>query len=275
MHAQEVITSVHNRKVKEWASLLDKKGRDQTGCFLVEGPHLVQEALKSGAPVRTVVYEQDAGIPAELLPWRDSTRWIAASPEVLRKCSDTVHPQGVFAVVEKTDVPADVLFERPNAFGIVTDGVQDPGNLGTIIRSADAAGADFVVLGKGTADLYNPKTVRATMGSLFHLPIVHGDLAELLSIARDRGIRTVAAALDAAQSCYALDCRQAVWFVVGNEAHGVSPAVRRLVTDEVVIPMRGGAESLNVAMAATILLFEAMRQRLEMGRDEQEEHFCC
>jgi TrmH family RNA methyltransferase len=264
MDAHEVITSAQNRKVKEWASLLERKGRDRTGCYLVEGPHLVLEALKAQAPVRTVVYAQETGVPAELVPWRENSRarWVAVTQEVLRKCSDTVHPQGVFAVVEKADPPADVLFARPDAIGIAVDGVQDPGNLGTIIRSADAAGADFVLLGKGTVDLYNPKTVRSTMGSLFHLPIVHGDLLDLLPAARERGIRTVAAVLDAEQSCYALDYRQAVWFVVGNEAHGVSPAVRRLATDAAVIPMRGGAESLNVAMAATILLFEAMRQRL-------------
>ena len=258
----EVITSVHNPKVKEWASLLDRRGRDKTGCYLVEGPHLVLEALKSDAVVRTVVYAQDRGIPEELLPWKDRSRWVAASPEVMRKCSDTVHPQGVFAVVEKWRPSAAPLLEKPDVLAVVTDAVQDPGNLGTIIRSADAAGADGVILGKGTVDPYNPKTVRSTMGSLFHIPVVEADLAELLPQANARGIRTVCTSLHAARSCYELDLRQAVWFVVGNEASGVSPSVRQLATDEVIIPMRGGAESLNVAMAATVLLFEAMRQRI-------------
>jgi TrmH family RNA methyltransferase len=224
---------------------------------------LVKEALHSKANIRAVVYSNERGIPSELLPMslQQSTEWIAASEECMRKCSDTVHPQGIFAVVEKWHTNIEPLLNNPQVLAVVTDGVQDPGNLGTIIRSADAAGADGVILGKGTVDLYNPKTVRSTMGSLFHLPIIEGDLSSWLPLARVHGIRTVSATLEATRTCFEFDLKEGTWIILGNEANGVSSEVRQLVTDELIIPMKGGSESLNVAMAATILLYEALRQR--------------
>ncbi|WP_164821836.1 TrmH family RNA methyltransferase, partial [Paenibacillus koleovorans] len=146
---------------------------------------------------------------------------------------------------------------------VCVDGVQDPGNLGTIVRSADAVGATAVVLGRGTVDLYNPKTVRSTMGSLFHLPIVEAELEPLLAEAGARGVQLVVTSLQAQESCYAVDFTRGTWFVVGNEGRGVSDSVARHVNRHVIIPMPGGSESLNVAMAATVLLFEASRQRLK------------
>lgn len=255
------ITSTANPRVKEWASLLDKKGRDKTGLYLVEGPHLVQEALASEAQVLVVVYAQEKGIPGELEHLVESTEWIPASDDCILKCSDTVHPQGIFAVVRKRNDSIESLLAMETGLAIVADGVQDPGNLGTIIRSADAAGADAVILGKGTVDLYNPKTVRSTMGSMFHLPIIEADLQKVLPQAKERGIRTLSASLQAKQSCYEYDFRQSTWLIMGNEANGVSASTRPWVTDEIIIPMQGQAESLNVAMASTVLLYEAMRQR--------------
>ncbi len=149
-----------------------------------------------------------------------------------------------------------------NELVVAVDGVQDPGNLGTIIRSADAVGAQGIVLGKGTVDLYNPKTVRSTMGSMFHLPIAEADLTQLLPRAQAGGAQLVITDLSASRSCYDLDLTKPTWLVLGNEGSGVSPEVSALVNETVIIPMRGESESLNVAMAATVLLFEAMRQRL-------------
>lgn len=255
------ITSTANPRIKEWASLLEKKGRDKKGLYLVEGPHLVHEALTSGSQVQAVVFAQEKGIPVDLEPWVQSTEWISASDDCMRKCSDTVHPQGIFAVIRKGEASIEALLSKEAGLVIVTDGVQDPGNLGTIIRSADAAGADAVILGRGTVDLYNPKTVRSTMGSLFHLPIIEADLLRVLPQAKDRGIRTLSASLQAKQSCYQYDFRQSTWLIMGNEASGVAESTRQWVTDEIIIPMQGRAESLNVAMASTVLLYEAMRQR--------------
>lgn len=146
---------------------------------------------------------------------------------------------------------------------VVLDGVQDPGNVGTIIRSAAASGARAVVLGRGTADLYNAKTLRATMGTLFYVPVWEADLSALLPEARSRGAKLYGTSLQATRSCYECDLSGGdTWLLFGNEGSGLSPAVQALVDEPIIIPMTGRAESLNVAMAATILLFEAQRQRI-------------
>lgn len=265
MFRQEPIVSLQNPKVKQWAQLLDKKGRDKQGAYLVEGVHLVQEALKSNAPIETLLYSVERGVPAEveLLLSSAATRFECnpVSEQVLAKCSDAQTPQPVIAVVAKAVHSPEQLLDVPDSLVVVVDGVQDPGNLGTIIRSADAVGASGVVLGAGTVDLYNPKTVRSTMGSLFHLPIAEAELPPLLTQAKARGIRLFNTSLQAKRTCYEADFTAATWFILGNEGKGVSPEVAAHVDEHVIIPMKGQAESLNVAMAATVLLFESMRQR--------------
>ncbi|WP_433617449.1 TrmH family RNA methyltransferase [Paenibacillus cellulositrophicus] len=260
------IISPQNPRVKEWAQLLEKKHRDKQHKFIIEGIHLVQEALTAGADLECVAFDLEQGIPSELahLAGGDSAEWIGVSPAVIAKCTDTKTPQPVFAVVRKTKTAAgiDALMSREGSLVIVLDGVQDPGNVGTIIRSADAAGADGVILGRGSADLYNPKTIRSTMGSLFHLPVVEGDLMEILPEAKRSGARVISTSLQAQDTCYSYDFRRgSCWLLVGNEAKGVSEQAQQLVDDALIIPMRGQAESLNVAMASTLMLFEAMRQR--------------
>jgi len=256
------IASVHNARVKEWTSLLERKGRQKLGQFLVEGPHLVEEALRSGANVATILVAQGFEVPASLAQAAGSAvEWVRVSPQVLVKCTDTESPQGIAAIVSVPAHDAEMLLEAEGALVVAVDGVQDPGNLGTIIRSADAVGASGVLLGRGTVDLYNPKTIRSTMGSLFHLPVAGGDLADLLPAAAARGVQVIGTSLQASGSCYDVDFRRPTWLVLGNESRGVSPEALRHVTQRVIIPMRGGTESLNVAMAATVLLFEASRQR--------------
>lgn len=257
------ITSIHNPRVKLWASLLQKKGRDEIGCFLVEGVQSIKEALQSEADVLTVLYHEERPIPDDLIPYRQTGDWIAVAESVLRKCSDTEQPQGVIAIVKKLsfqDGNEDIL-RTSTPLIIALDGVQDPGNVGTIIRSADAVGADAVILGKGSVDLYNPKTVRSTMGSLFHLAVLEADLMELLPKWKEWGIHLFGAGLNGSVSCYEAKLNEGVCWVMGNEARGLSPEVKAWLDSEVTIPMPGRSESLNVAMAATVLLFETMRQR--------------
>lgn len=259
------IESVQNPRVKLWAQLLDKKGRDKQGLYLVEGIHLVQEAMRYDAGVETILYSEERGLPAEIEECLEEdgvqVEMIAVTEQVLLKCSDAQTPQPVTAIVRKSAESAEKLLESPGGLVVVVDGVQDPGNLGTIIRSADAVGASGVVLGKGTVDLYNPKTVRSTMGSMFHLPVAEAELLPLLGMARSRGIQLVGTSLQASLSCYDTDLTFPTWIILGNEGKGVSPEVAAQVDTGVIIPMKGRSESLNVAMAATVLLFEAMRQR--------------
>ncbi|MCA1296418.1 RNA methyltransferase [Paenibacillus sp. alder61] len=258
------ILSPQNGRVKEWAGLLEKKHRDKQGKFLIEGIHLVQEALEARADIECVCYDAEGGIPAELAQAASAgldVEWIAVSAAVIAKCSDTKTPQPVFAVVRKADGGAEPLLGQAGGLVVVLDGVQDPGNVGTIIRTADAVGADGVIVGAGCADIYGPKVLRATMGSIFHLPVVHGKLAELLPQAKRRGIRLAGTSLQGAVNCFAYDFTGPVWLLFGSEGSGLSPEVRELMDDGLIIPMRGRAESLNVAMAASVLLYEALRQR--------------
>jgi TrmH family RNA methyltransferase len=268
MKIEAPIQSPNNDRAKQWASLLERKGRDKLGQYIIEGFHLIEEAIAANAIVRTIVFSAEKGLPDGL--WQaameagiESTDWVPVSEAVMAKCCVTETPQGVFAVLDK---PAEDGGSRLLSSGcdlvVAVDGVQDPGNLGTIIRSADAVGAAGVALGRGTVDLYNPKTIRATQGSFFHLPVVLCDLQSVLPAARAAGAQLLITSLNAAESCYEADLRKPTWIVVGNEGSGVSPQVMALADRQVVIPMRGGAESLNVAMAATVLLFEAQRQRL-------------
>lgn len=262
------ISSAANPRVKEWAKLLERKYRDREGKFLLEGVHLVKEALDAEWPLEVVVFDEGSGVLDAFEEYldgeqKDGPSWIPVSPEIIIKCSETGTPQPIFAVAMKRSPVKEFLFTAE--FGgivAVIDGVQDPGNVGTIVRSAAASGASAVILGKGTVDLYNPKTIRSTMGALFHVPVLEADLSVLLPEARAEGIALVGTSLQAAQSCYDYDFRRGnVWLVFGNEGSGVSDRVAALVDANVIIPMSGRAESLNVAMAATVLLFEAQRQR--------------
>lgn len=263
MLVDKTITSVHNAKVKQWVELHSKKGRDAAGQFIVEGIHLVKEALLAQMDVEHVVYVDDEPLPDELEVFasRRNCEWIQVSRHILNKCTTTQTPQNVFAVVNKKRYDESRLWETDQPLVVLLDSVQDPGNVGTIIRSAEASGATGIILGRGTVDLYNPKTVRAAMGSLFRIPIFEGDLIPYLQEARERGIHVVSTGMDANLHCYEYDWNRPVWFVVGNEGAGVSANVSANVDEQVSIPMQGQTESLNVAMATTVLLFEAMRQR--------------
>jgi len=263
---EDYIGSVANPRAKEWAKLLERKYRERTGKFLLEGVHLVKEALDAKWPLEAIAFDEGSGVLAQ---FEDDLgdigpAWIPVSPEIIAKCSETGTPQPIFAVARKRPPSAETLFGAEQGLVAVLDGVQDPGNVGTIVRSAAASGATAVVLGKGTADLYNPKTIRSTMGALFHVPVLEADLGELLPKAAERGIAIVGTSLQSARSCYEYDFSgRSVWLVLGNEGSGMSPQVSALADTNVIIPMSGRAESLNVAMAATVLLFEAQRQRAE------------
>jgi TrmH family RNA methyltransferase len=256
------ILSVHNHRVKQWATLQDRKYRDREHKYLIEGIHLVQEALMYSVPMETLIFSLDRGLPADIIPLLQSNiELIGVSEAVLAKICDTVSPQAVVAVMRKGMTEVSDILDHHRSLVIVIDGIQDPGNLGTIIRSADAVGASAVVLGKGTVDLYNAKTIRSTMGSMFHLSIAECDLNTIIPLAKLRGVQVVSTRIEQAVSCYDADFTKDTWMIVGNEGQGVSANIAQYAQLFVNIPMPGKAESLNVAMASTVLLFEAMRQR--------------
>lgn len=252
--------SAHNPRVVAARKLHRRPARDREGAFVVEGPVVVGELLASSLDVTDLFVASDAAGAAHLVDAAAARGVrVAAVPErVIDVMSDTRTPQGVVAVAR---IPHAEI--SPNAtFVVVLADVRDPGNAGTLVRTAYAAGADAVVFGRSAVDPFNAKTVRAASGAVFHLPVVRdAPVAETLRTLSARGIRTIGAEASAAMPYDALDLAAPVAFVLGNEAWGIPLETRAEIDDLVSIPMPGPMESLNVAAAGAILLFEAVRQR--------------
>lgn len=245
----EHITSLKNPKVAAWKALKDRKGRRESGCFLVEGRKMVEEALKSAFDVETVLVQEGMELPDGL------TMPVYELPaHVLAAVCDTKTPQGIAAVVR---------MKEQSALGkhiVVLDGVQDPGNVGTIIRTADAAGLDGVLLSNQCADVFSPKVLRATMGSIFRMNLrTTDDLPGELTKLREKGYSILSSQLDGTPFYEREKVAEQFALIIGNEGNGVSEQVQQTATHRVRLPMRGGAESLNAAIAAAIMMYELMR----------------
>ena len=266
-----MITSVQNPKMKYIKKLSQRSFRQKERKFVVEGVRLVEEALQSSWRTETFVYASRAlenPRAAQLLELarEKGAELYEVTEGILAELADTETPQGVMAVLWQPDYTlADVLPIGQQPLVVVVDGVQDPGNLGTIVRSADAAGASGVLLLKGTVDLYNPKTLRSTMGSVFHLPVVAADAVdEAFAYLTGVGITLVVGDPVGGVPAFEANLQEAVGIVVGNEGSGPRLEVYNYRHSKVTIPMPGRAESLNVAMATSILLYEAIRQRYKI-----------
>jgi RNA methyltransferase, TrmH family len=259
----ELITSTRNRTVAAAARLKKRGIREQRRRFLVEGVQAASEALEAGA-LESVFHTADAGgrVPEVVRAARQRGLPVGeVSPQVMAHLTSTVTPQGLVGEARFVDVPVDRI---PVATGIVPVlcSVRDPGNAGTIVRSADAAGAAGAVFTTASVDVYNGKTVRASAGSLFHLPITR-ELSPEVAVEAFRGAsaQVLAAAADGEVDASEADLARPTALLLGNEAWGLNSEVRKLADYSVRIPIRGRTESLNLAAAATLLLFEAARRR--------------
>lgn len=240
----------------------------------MEGPRALQEALPWLRQL--LVAESAAGGQGELIAAAEAAgaEVLTVSDRVLATVATTVQPQGVVGVATLTPPR---LEEALSARGdgrarlvVALCGVADPGNLGTIVRSADACGADAVVVSAGSVDPTNPKAVRASAGSLFHLPVVAGPSTDgLVAALRAAGLRTLAVSADGSETVQTVDLSEEVAVVLGGEAHGLPAAVRAACDAQVRVPMAGAAESLNLAAAAAMVLYEAARQRAAPARGSQ------
>ncbi len=245
-----------------------RRFREREGKFLVEGIRFVEEALTSNWPVETVLYcsrilESPRGKILLENAAAGGIHPVRVAESFFKEMADTETPQGIVAVVRKRAYGLDGIWEtdRPVLL-VLVDGVQDPGNLGAIVRSADAAGAGGVILLKGTADIYNPKALRATMGSIFHVPVFpNHDPEEVMSCLSGYGIKTVAGDPRAEKLLYECNFTVSCALVVGSEAAGPGKPVLERVSERVRIPMPGRAESLNAANSAAVLMYEVVRQR--------------
>lgn len=261
-----MIASTTNPQIKRIRSLLDdRKERRRERMFVLEGVRLVADALLHKAELVLVVYspeqlattEAGQALLAQLrrLPFAHE-----ATPQAVAAAADTVHPQGVVAVARWPQL-------EPSGTGLtlVLDGIQDPGNLGTLLRSAEAVGVAQVLCARGTADLFSPKVVRAAMGA--HVRLAAEQDLDWDTLAERLAWVDLVYAADSSASMpyYAADWRQSCALIIGNEAHGLSEDARALAKHLISIPMKGQAESLNAAVAGSIILFEGLRQRT-LGR---------
>ncbi|MBE6806885.1 MAG: RNA methyltransferase [Ruminococcaceae bacterium] len=261
------VTSKDNQWVKEWRGLCDSaKKRRESGLFALEGARLCGDALRSGVAIKAVLYTASAlaiytDVVGALLAAADTV--VEISPELSRHMGDTTNPQGVFCIAKTLD--NSLIIDKINIMGIygALEDVQDPGNLGTIIRTAEAFGLSGLILSEGCCDVYNPKVLRSSMGGVFRLPLMRvRDMAETVTALQAKGLTANACVVDAsAMPITEAGLGAGTVAVIGNEGNGLKPATVAACRQAVTIPMNGRAESLNASMAAGIILWEMTRPK--------------
>lgn len=249
------IKSTQNKKIKQWSKLTNKSERHKTGDYLLESWHLVGTAIQTNQPIKWILTT-----PEQLNQHRETlnrfSNLILITDRVAKKLASTVHPQGVFAIVKMNSLASVSPANVKQGCWLLLDQVQDPGNIGTMVRTADAAGFSGVIFGSGTANPYNPKVVRAMQGSQFHLTLALGDLNSWIKDLGQNHLPVYGTVLNPD----AVDYRSVTpsdnfALVMGNEGNGMQKSLVKLTAKNLYIPMKGHAESLNVAVAAGILMF--------------------
>lgn len=261
----DMITSSSNQKVKQVIQWQTKaKERKNAGIFLTEGFKMFEEAPEERIQE---IYVSESALErcrterkfAEKL---ERTGYETVSAEIYRKMSDTQSPQGILCVVKQPVYRLEQLLEVPSPLIVVLENLQDPGNLGTIIRTGEGAGITGVIMSAGTVDIFNPKVIRATMGSIFRVPFLYADdLNETIRLLGACGVHTYAAHLEGKKYYDSFSFREGTAFLIGNEGNGLTRETAELAEEYIKIPMEGKVESLNAAIATSLLMYEAHRQR--------------
>ncbi len=255
------IESRDNKWVKWLNGLKIKKNRDKAGVFVAEGLRFIHE-VPIDWKVEVYAVSETFAMEHDLSEYEKKTEVLCIPDGLFASVCDTENPQGILAVCEKLKWDMEAVFEKKAPFFLLAEELNDPGNLGTVIRTADACGADAVFLSKGSVDLYNPKVLRSTMGSLFHTPVFQNiSVEEISAKLKESQIPLYGAHLKGDTYLYDLDLRQPCAFLIGNEARGLSDQASSLCDQWIKIPMPGQAESLNASVAAGVLLYEVVRQR--------------
>ena len=284
------IDSSGNPSFKGWHGLTKKKYRDRDGLFLLEGEVLIKEALKEGASVKELIFREDIEDMESILErlfGEEGKEYVASGNrgaegkelrafllrgELFDELSQTENGRDIIAVIEKPANPKKSLGERLKdkkyiSSILVLDRIQDPGNMGTIIRTADAFGMAGIAVVKGSADIFSPKTVRSAAGSILRVPILTvQDEDELFSLAADLGLKVIATGLKDSEDVRESDLREGLAIVIGNEGRGVSETILERAERRIKIPMEGRIDSLNAAIATAIIVYECKRQKsIERG----------
>jgi RNA methyltransferase, TrmH family len=262
------VSSNQNPIIKEVKALKVRKHREEKQLFFIEGLRFVEDALKERTDIQYVLVSEkfiqsnESNKVMGMIP-QDSWKVYELPDKLFKEISDTENPQGIMAVLKMGNFTLDDIIKEDNNFLVILETIQDPGNMGTIIRTADAAGAKGIIVSKGSVDLYNPKVLRSTMGSVFHVPIYFSEnLAEDLLLVKSKGILLYAAHLAGNMNYYEVKDWSNSGIIIGNEANGISSEISDLANTLVKIPMEGRAESLNASIAAGLLIYEVLRWRM-------------
>ncbi len=259
----QVISSKDNEIVKNIKKLKEKKYRDLENAYIIEGIKLVKEAIYENAKIRQIImcenYADNKEIDKETLYEISKYNLIYVTEKVFNTITDVKTPQGIIAIVEKNNSTCEINYSEEII--IALDDVQDPGNLGTIIRTADSANLKQIILSKNSADPYNPKVVRSTMGGIFRVNIIEVDnLEETLKQTQKNGFKVMVTVLDTQKSIFDANYNKKV-IVIGNEANGISKSIQNIADEKVKIPMLGKTESLNASVAAGVMIYEYVRKK--------------
>ncbi|SFG55412.1 RNA methyltransferase, TrmH family [Lachnospiraceae bacterium C7] len=256
-----MITSSSNQHVKKLAMLFKKsRERKKEKVFIVEGIKMFKEAPKDWVQqvyVSETFYENE-----ENRPYFEEFSYEVLSDSVFKGVSDTITPQGIIALVKMPSYSINDMLKENKTQLLILESIQDPGNLGTMIRTSEGAGTTGIIMNNTTVDIFNPKTIRSTMGSIFRVPfVIVDDLEKTINELHESGVKLYAAHLKGKASYDKKDYTSACGFFIGNEGNGLSDEIANLADEYIKIPMEGHVESLNAAISATLLMYEANRQR--------------
>lgn len=260
----QVITSKDNEIIKKIRKLKEKKYRDLNHEYMIEGLKIIKEAINEKAKIKLIVVcdecIEDGCIDQKLLYEIAKYDCIYVNKKIFSLLTDVQNPQGLLAIIEKQDKEENIDYKEDII--VALDGIQDPGNLGTILRTIDSVGLKQVIASKETADAYNPKVVRSTMGAIFRVNIIESDnLLETLKNIKKHKYKIMATSLETNNSIYDVDYKKKV-LVIGNEANGVSKEVLEYADEKIKIPMLGKTESLNASVATAVILYEYVRRKI-------------
>ncbi len=260
----QVISSKDNQVIKNIKKLKDKKYRDLNNEYIIEGIKLIKEAIDEGVEIKQIIIceecVKDGSISQKLLYEVAKYNIIAVSQKIFESITEVKNPQGIIAVVKKNNQNQQINYDEDLI--VILDNIQDPGNLGTILRTVDSANLSQIIVSENTADNYNPKVVRSTMGAVYRVKVIRSnDLIKTVKELKKQGYEICATSLEEAKSIYEIDYKKKV-IIIGNEANGVSKELLKLADKKIKIPMLGKTESLNASVATSIIVYEYIRQKL-------------
>lgn len=260
----QIISSKENQFIKHIKKLKDKKYRDINNEYLIEGIKLIKEAIQEKAKIKQIVIcdecEKIEAIPKDLMYEIAKHECIYVTKKLFETLTNVVEPQGILAIIGKSDSKQEINYNEDII--VALDDIQDPGNLGTILRTVDSIGLTQIIISKGTADVFNPKVIRSSMGAIFRVKVIESeDLKQTLLEIKKHKFELLVTSLQTKKSVYDIKYKKKI-IVIGNEANGVSREIQELSDYKIKIPMLGKTESLNASVATGIILYEYVRQKL-------------